>query len=168
MALGRDSLRPANARRVEFAGRQFSLGMLSALVLGTMILGVLAYIVMVRPAHDGTTAANCLAPACAGALVLGACLKLRLLSSCTLAHSPVTPPETSASRRVELWAPATTAVLVVATVLCCLNDEWRCAGERLCCHEAYQEPKIDCVYNGWSPEGQIISSTNCGYHRVHP
>ena len=55
---GRDRRCPASACRVEIAGRQFSLGMLSALVLGTMILGVLAYIVVVRPAHDGATAAN--------------------------------------------------------------------------------------------------------------
>ena len=41
--------------------------MLSALVLGTMILGVLAYVMLVRPAHDGTTVACCVLT-CLGAL----------------------------------------------------------------------------------------------------
>ena len=52
---------------MEIAGRQFSLGMLSALVLGTMILGVLAYVMLVRPAHDGTAVACCV-PTCLGVL----------------------------------------------------------------------------------------------------
>ena len=48
----------ASSRRVDIGGRQFSLAGLSTLVLGVMIAGVLAYILIVRPAHDGAPTAR--------------------------------------------------------------------------------------------------------------